>query len=129
MASSVRRGVSPATPLRTGSISRDAVLDGLRNRFLADARNDREDLLYQILRFAQNDNAGKCSERQYVSSRKTMLRLLFLQLTFVFPWPHNREECIRLCHNLAYSYAIFAIKRFTVWWKSTHCRSLILNAQ
>ena len=30
MASSVRRGVSPATPLRTGSISGDAVSDGLR---------------------------------------------------------------------------------------------------
>ncbi len=33
MASSVRRGVSPATSLRTGSLSRDAVSDGLRNRF------------------------------------------------------------------------------------------------
>ena len=33
MASSVRRGVSPATPLRTGFISKDAVSDGLRNRF------------------------------------------------------------------------------------------------
>ena len=55
MASSVRRDVSPATPLRTGSISRDAVSDGLRNRFFADAQNDREGVLYQILRFAQND--------------------------------------------------------------------------
>ncbi len=40
MASSVRRGVSPATPLRTGFISRDAVSDGLRYRFLAGGRND-----------------------------------------------------------------------------------------
>ena len=29
----MRRGVSPATPLRTGFISKDAVSDGLRNRF------------------------------------------------------------------------------------------------
>ena len=33
MASSVRRDVSPATPLRTSFISKDAVSDGLRNRF------------------------------------------------------------------------------------------------
>ncbi|MBO8452371.1 MAG: hypothetical protein IAC06_05755 [Bacteroidetes bacterium] len=56
MASSVRRGVSPATPLRTGSISRDAVSDGLRNRFFADAQNDNE----RVLRMTTNG----CSEWQ-----------------------------------------------------------------
>ena len=40
MASSVRRDVSPATPLRTGPISRDAVSAGLWNRFLAVAPLD-----------------------------------------------------------------------------------------
>ena len=49
MASSVRRGVSPATPLRTGSISRDTVSDGLRNRFLAAARNDTRQRLGMTL--------------------------------------------------------------------------------
>ena len=52
----MRRGAALSTSLRTGYISRDAVSDGLRNRFLADARNDSEDPLFQILRFAQNDN-------------------------------------------------------------------------
>ena len=64
MASSVRRDVSPATPLRTGSISRDAVSDGLRNRFFADAQNDNERVLRMTTKGcsewqrkgAQNDN-------------------------------------------------------------------------
>ena len=52
----MRRDAARSTSLRTGYISSDAVSDGLWNRFLADARNDSEDPLFQILRFAQNDN-------------------------------------------------------------------------
>ena len=48
MASSVRRGLSPATPLRTGSISKAAVSNGLRYRFFA--------LLGMTVCFAQNDS-------------------------------------------------------------------------
>ena len=52
----MRRDAARSTSLRTGYISSDAVSDGLWNRFLADARNDSEDPLFQILRFVQNDN-------------------------------------------------------------------------
>ena len=92
MASSVRRGVSPATPLRTGSISRDTVSDGLRNRVLAAARNDTRQRLgmtgrtvcTRLFADAQNDNERVHGMTEYCA-RKGRLKLLFLQLAQAGP--------------------------------------------
>ncbi len=70
MASSVRRGVAGLTPLRTGSISRDTVSDGLRNRFLADAPLDDNERVHGMTEYC---------------ARKGRLKLLFLQLAQAGP--------------------------------------------